>query len=46
MLKIAAEGCCFEFAGDFYLQKKGLAMGSPLSPILAEVFGENLKMNL
>lgn len=28
----------FRFQNDFYIQKEGLAMGSPLSSILAEIF--------
>ena len=33
----------FEFESDFYTQKDGLPMGSPLSPILAEIFLNNLE---
>ena len=30
----------FEFEGDIYEQKEGAAMGSPLSPVLANIFIE------
>ena len=35
----------FQYDNKFYKQKDGLAMGSPLSPLLAEVFMSNLEEN-
>ena len=39
--------CCdqnyFEFNGNIYISKEGLIMGNPLSPILAEIFMDNLE---
>ncbi|KFD58240.1 hypothetical protein M514_01003 [Trichuris suis] len=37
------EGNFFHFQGCFYRQKGGAPMGSPLSPVLAEVFTERLE---
>ncbi|KFD50496.1 hypothetical protein M513_08723 [Trichuris suis] len=34
------EGNIFHFRGSFYKQENGVPMGSPLSPVLAEVFME------
>ncbi len=33
----------FEFNGKIYLQRDGLAMGSPLAPILANIYMENFE---
>ena len=33
----------FEFEGDIYEQKEGAAMGSPLSPVLANIYMEMLE---
>ncbi|KFD51344.1 hypothetical protein M514_07749 [Trichuris suis] len=37
------EGNFFHFQGHFFEQKGGASMGSPLSPVLAEVFMEHLE---
>ncbi|KFD68534.1 hypothetical protein M514_19360 [Trichuris suis] len=37
------EGNFFHFQGRFYRQEGGAPMGSPLSPVLAEVFMEHLE---
>ena len=36
----------FEFNGNFYIQNEGLPMGSPLSPLLAEIFMNYLETEL
>lgn len=33
----------FKFNGGYYKQKEGLAMGSPLSPLMAEIFMDNFE---
>ncbi|CAK1596620.1 unnamed protein product [Parnassius mnemosyne] len=33
----------FRFNNRFYLQKEGLAMGSPLSPLMADIFMDNFE---
>ena len=35
----------FHYGSYFYRQKKGMAMGSPLSPILCNIFMEELEEN-
>ena len=40
LLKLAVTNCYFSFNDRFYIQKTGLPMGSPLSPILANIFLE------
>ncbi|KFD67427.1 hypothetical protein M514_11958 [Trichuris suis] len=37
------EGNIFHFRGSFYKQENGVPMGSPLSPVLAEVFVEHFE---
>uniref|UniRef100_A0A5S6Q5S9 Reverse transcriptase domain-containing protein n=1 Tax=Trichuris muris TaxID=70415 RepID=A0A5S6Q5S9_TRIMR len=37
------QGNYFNFQGRFYRQNRGIPMGSSLSPVLAEVFMENLE---
>ena len=36
----------FSFNGQFYLQKDGITMGSPLGPIIAGIFMVELERNL
>ena len=38
LLEIATANQLFQFNGDLYQQKDGVAMGSPLGPLLANVF--------
>jgi hypothetical protein len=33
----------FQFGENYYSQKKGMAMGSPLSPVLCNIFMEELE---
>lgn len=35
----------FEYNGDFYTQERGLAMGSPLSSIMADIFLNHIENN-
>jgi hypothetical protein len=42
-MEICVEQNYFLFNGYYYKQKEGLAMGSPLSPILAEIFMDHLE---
>ncbi len=36
---------CFQWRDDFYEQTNGAAMGSPLSPVLANIFMEHFEQN-
>jgi hypothetical protein len=36
----------FQLAYKFYEQRRGLAMGSPLSPVLADVYMERMEVNI
>lgn len=45
LLGLALEQNFFKFNNNFYKQKTGLAMGSNLSPFLAEIFMSNLENN-
>lgn len=36
----------FQYNGKFFMQNKGLAMGSPLSPVLANLFMSKLEVEL
>ena len=38
LLERAAKGSCFMFNGKLYMQLDGVAMGSPLGPVLANIF--------
>ena len=38
LLRFAIKDCQFLFNGDFYEQTDGVAMGSPLGPVFAEIF--------
>lgn len=46
LLKITLDQNFFVFNNKFYQQLTGLAMGSPLSPLLSEVFLKNLEINI
>ena len=45
MLDICLSTTYFSYKGTFYKQKKGAAMGSPVSPIIANIFMENFENN-
>ena len=40
LIKLCVKDCKFEFNGKYYLQKFGMAMGNPLSPILSNLYME------
>jgi predicted GIY-YIG superfamily endonuclease len=41
LVKFTLENTFFELEGEIYVQKSGLAMGSPISPLLADIFMED-----
>ena len=43
MVKLCMNFGCFSFNGEEYVQKSGLAMGSPLSPVAACLYMETLE---
>ena len=43
LLEFFLKNTYFVFQGNFYEQKEGTAMGSPLSPIIANIFMEDFK---
>ena len=43
LLEFCLKNTYFKFNGEFYEQKEGAAMGSPISPIVANLFMEDLK---
>ena len=44
LLLTCVSSSCFQFQGKFYEQTAGTSMGSPLSPVLADIFMEELKV--
>ena len=40
LLKLVLENCVFSFQGNFYKQLQGAAMGSPCSPVVANIYME------
>ena len=40
LIKLCVMDCKFQFNGSFYNMKTGLAMGNPLSPVLANIYME------
>ena len=46
LLSVATKGQLFQFNGALYEQTDGVAMGSPLAPLLANVFMSHIKENL
>jgi hypothetical protein len=44
--KTCMENTCFQFRDNFYKQLKGLSMGNPLSPFLANVFMSSMERKL
>ena len=43
LLKLCLSSTCFQWRDMFYEQTNGAAMGSPLSPILANIFMEDFE---
>jgi hypothetical protein len=43
MVSVCVNNTYFQFGGDFYKQVKGMAMGSPLSPVLCNIYLEYLE---
>ena len=46
LLKLCVNDNFFEFNKEFYRQKNGIAMGSPLSPVLANIYMEYFESTL
>ena len=46
MLLIWAKNVHFSYNQDIYIQRDGVAMGSPLGPVLAGIFMVNLERSL
>lgn len=46
LIEFCLDNSYFSFRGKFYLQTFGTAMGSPISPILADVVMETLLLNI
>jgi hypothetical protein len=46
LLTVSGEENYFQFNGEYYRQLKVLAMGSPLSPLLAELFMDEFERRL
>ena len=46
LLSVATKGQLFQFNGALYEQTDGVAMGSPLGPLLANVFMSHIEENL
>ena len=46
LLLLATKNVHFSFNGQFYLQKDGIAMGSPLGPVIAGIFMVELERSL
>ena len=46
MLTLCTKNVCFTFDGDMYLQTDGVAVGSPLGPVLAGIFMIHLERSL
>ena len=46
MLTLCTKNVHFTFNGDIYLQTDGVAMGSPLGPVLAGIFMVHLERSL
>ena len=46
LVELCVNNNYFTFDGDFYKQKFGISMGSPLSPVLANLFMEHFEVDL
>ena len=44
LLEFCLKNTYFKFNGEFYEQKEGAAMGSPISPVVANLFMEDLEI--
>ncbi|TNN12551.1 reverse transcriptase, partial [Schistosoma japonicum] len=44
-LSLCLNSTLFKFRGDLYKQTEGVAMGSPVSPIVANLFMHSLETN-
>ena len=45
LIKLCICNCKFQFEDQFYMQKFGMAMGNPLSPVLANIYMEFFERN-
>jgi hypothetical protein len=43
LLGLCLKTACFQVDSEFYQQTNGMAMGLPLSPIIRNIFVENLE---
>ena len=43
LIDLCISNCCFTFNNVYFKQRSGMAMGSPISPILANLFLEHLE---
>lgn len=46
LIKVCIDGNVFEFEGMYFRQRFGIAMGSPLSPVMAGLFMEYFESEL
>ena len=46
MLELSTTGNVFQFEGEYYRQKSGMAMGSSFSPIMSNIFVEYFETEL
>ena len=46
LIKICIKDCKFTFNGKYYIQKFGMAMGNPLSPVLSNLYMEFFETRL
>ena len=44
LLEFCLRNTCFSFQGRYYEQKEGAAMGSPISPLVANLFTEEIEV--
>lgn len=45
LIKMCVQSTCFSYRNEYYKQIEGAAMGSPLSPVLADIFMQNFEKN-
>ena len=43
LIDLCISNCCFSFNNNYFKQMSGMSMGSPISPILANLFLEHLE---